>query len=195
MGQESAAATRLLAAAKQQMEKGDLDGALRDLDLFFAQFPESSHAAEALLTLAEARLRSGDTEGAETAARELTEAHGRSVFAAEGHFVLADIQTRRIVSQDDLDAARAAFRNVWLLFGPDEYPDIPWRAAARVRDGELALRSGLASEAASRFVAAVEDDGAGSWRRRALFGFSSALIAQGDWLEAAEVLQRMLDES
>jgi TolA-binding protein/sugar lactone lactonase YvrE len=190
---DEAAIQRLMLEADRREQEGDLAGALRDYELLVQQFPESPQAAEALLRLARGRFRGGDPSGAEEAARQLVDRYRRASQAAGAFVLLAELQASRATQPADLVEARANFRNVWVLFGPEAYPNLSWRAVARVRSGELALLLGALDEAAASFVVAMEDEPASQWTGRAGLGLAGALLERGEWAAAAQTLQSIVD--
>lgn len=189
------AVRRLLLEAGRREREGDGGGALRDYELIANRFPEAPDAAEALLKLAQGRRRLGDASGAQTAAHRLTERYPDSPHAAGGFYELAELEAARATAASALEESRASFRNVWVLFGRQRFPSLPWRAAALVRSGELALRLGALDEAAGLLVAAIEDEPPGDWTGRAYLGLATVALADDDWLAASQVLQELVDRS
>ena len=192
---DPAAGRRLLVEAERRARDGDMAGALRDYALIAERFANAPAAAEALLKLAQGRRGLGDFSGAETAARQLTEGHADSPHAAGGFSELAELLAARATNSRALEESRAIFRNVWVLFGRQRYPSLPWRASALVRSGELALRLGALDDAAGLFVAAIEDEPPNEWSSRAFLGLATVAMTSGDWLSASQVLQELVDRS
>jgi TolA-binding protein len=192
--QDPDAALRLFADAERLAAAGDLEAALRNWELLVQQFADAGVADDALLRVAEGRWALGDVDAARLAIARLKQDYARTPGAA-GAFVL-DGRLRVATGQgpEDLVAAREAFRNVVLLFGRAEYPDLTWRAEALVRAGEVSALLGEPQAAAAAFLAAVEDEPHSAWKPAARLQLATVLMRSADWAPAAEILQRLIDE-
>lgn len=190
--QEERAAQRLLLEGQRRAQQGDLEGALRELDLLAQQFTGSDWAAEGLLFSARLLADGGDSSGAMERAQRLIEGYRSSTHAAAAFLLLGELQSAAAVSNDDFEEARATFRRVPLLFGREFYPRLETRSEARVRAGELSLVLGAFDEAGAAFLEAVEDEPPSVWTSRARWGLATVLLYNGEWVTAAEVLQRVV---
>jgi len=189
------AAQRLFADAERLAGEGDLEAALRNYELLVQQFPRAEIADDALLRTAEGRWQLGDRAAAEEAIATLKEDYARTPGAA-GAFVLAgNIRMATSNSPADFEAAREEFRSVVLLYGRADFPSLPWRARARVGAGEASIVLDEPEVAAAHFVAAIEDEPHSPFTDVARLRLATVLMRSGEWQAAAEILQRIIDES
>jgi outer membrane protein assembly factor BamD (BamD/ComL family) len=189
------AALRLFADAERLAGEGDLQAALRNYELLVQQFPRAAIADDALLRTAEGRWQLGDRAAAEEAIATLEEDYARTASAA-GAFVLAgNIRMATSNSPADFEAAREQFRSVVLLYGRDDFPSLPWRVRALVRAGEASVALDEPEAAAAHFVAAIEDEPHSELTEVARLQLGTVLMRSGEWQAAAEILQRIIDES
>ncbi len=188
------AAERLYAEARRLLDAGDGDGARDELQLLVQQFPGDRLAPRALLEIAESLHARGDLQATRAALERLRSQYGRSLEAAAAFVQQAEIEVEEARRLADLEAARATFRRVPLLYGRESYPDLEARVRARIRTGELSLELGDVENAVSEFLAAVEDEPPGPSTGRARLLLATALTRHGDWVAAAEVLQRLASE-
>ena len=189
------AAERLFADARRILQGGDPDTALESFQLLVQQFPNDRLAPKSLLRIAEIRRALGDFQQTSTALERLRTEYGRSLESAAAFVMQAEIQTEQARRTEDLDEARSTFRRVPLLFGRESYPDLEVRVRARIRTGELSLQLGDYQSAVSELLAAVEDEPPSRWSGTARLLLAKALSRQGNWLAAAEVLQRLASEA
>lgn len=193
--QDPEAALRLFAEAERLTQEGDLEAALRNYELLVRQFDRAAIADDALLRIAEGRWQLGDRRAAEVAIDDLKTGYTGTAGAA-GAFVLEG-NIRRATSRGaaDLEAAREAFRSVVLLYGAADFPGLEWRALARLRAGEVSILLGEPQAAAAHLVAAIEDEPHSRWTEPAQLHLATVLMRSGAWQPAAEILQRIIDES
>ncbi len=189
------AAERLYAEARRLLQSGDGDGAREELQLLVQQFPQDRLAPRALLQVAEIYHALGDLTATRQALEKLRADYGRSLESAAAFVQQAEIEIEEARRQADLEEARATFRRVPLLYGRESYPDLEARVRARIRAGELSLQLGDDENAVSEFLAAVEDEPAGRFTGRARLLLATALTRSGEWVAAAEVLQRLASEA
>lgn len=187
------AARRLLGEAQRLERTGDVDGALREYRLLVDRFPEDPTAETALYSIAAALYGRGDVVPARQTADELIAAKPRSPWAAAAYVLEGRMLAERPGGPGDLESARAMLRRVPLLFGPESYPQLAWRAEARVLGGEISLRLGEYPQAAGDFLEAIEDEPPSPWTARAQLGLATVFLADGDWTAAAGELQRAVD--
>lgn len=185
-------ATHLFQEAVRLEEEGDLDKALETYRLVAKQFPESSFAPRSVLRRGWGLFHKLDNDGSLQAAQEVIEKYSGSRHAAGGHVLTAEIRAREAQDRSGLEEARTEFRRVALLFPRETYPRLPVRAEARVRAGEISRLLGELPIAAAAFLSAIEDEPLSEWTIRADLGLANVFLAQGDWLAAAEVFQRVL---
>ena len=185
------AAERLYGEARRLLDAGDGNAASDELQLLVQQFPRDRLAPKALLQIAEILHARGDLPATRTALERLRSEYGRSLEAAAAFVKQADVEAQEARRRADLEAARATFRRVPLLYGRESYPDLEARFRARIRTGELSLQLGEDEAAVSEFLAAVEDEPPGPSTGRARLLLATALTRHGDWVAAAEVLQRL----
>ena len=105
-----------------------------------------------------------------------------------------DIRVATANGTADLQEARESYRNVVLLYGRGDFPNLEWRPLALVRAGEVSVLLGEPDAAASLFLAAVEDEARSAWTTTARLWLASVLLRQGDWAPAAEILQRVVEQ-
>ena len=193
--QDPEAALRLFAEAERLTQEGDLEAALRNYELLVRQFAGAAIADDALLRTAEGHWQLGDRAAAEVAISALKNDYTGTAGAA-GAFVLEG-NIRRATSRGpaDLEAAREAFRSVVLLYGAADFPSLEWRARARLRAGEASILLGEPQAAAAHLVAAIEDEPHSRWTEPAQLHLATVRMRSGAWQPAAEILQRIIDES
>lgn len=193
--QDPEAALRLFADAERLASEGDLQASLRNYELLVQQFPIAELADDALLRVASGRWQLGDRGAAETAIASLKADYARTPGAA-GAFVLeGDIRMATSTGAADLQAAREAFRSAVLLYGRADFPQLEWRAPALLRAGEASMMLGEPQAAAAHFVAAIEDEPHSGYTDRARLQLATVLMRSGNWPAAADILQRVVDES
>ncbi|MCP3962035.1 MAG: tetratricopeptide repeat protein [bacterium] len=189
------AAERLFADARRILRSGDSQAALESFQLLVQQFPKDRLAPKALLRVAEIHRSRGDLPKTRTALDRLRSEYGRSLESAAAFVMQAEIQTEQARRTSDLEDARDTFRRVPLLYGRESYPDLDDRVRARIRTGELSLQLGDYESAVGEFLTAIEDEPPGRWTGEARLLLARALSRRGDWLAAAEVLQRLASEN
>jgi len=193
--QDPEAALRLLADGERLIQAGDLAAALRNYELLVQQFPLASIADDALLRTAQGRWILGDRQAAEAAIGRLQNEYARTAGAAGAFVLQGNIRMATASGAADLEAAREAFRNVVLLYGRTDFPRLGARASALVRAGEASVLLGESQEAAALFVQAIEDEPESTWTAAARLHLATVLLRAGDWAAAAEILQRIINES
>ena len=191
--QDDETVQRLLFEAAQLEQDGDLEGALQKLELLSEQFPEAPATAEALLRLGLGNRQLGRDDAAEEAARTLIRSHPRSLQAAGAYAVLGQLQADRAEDRADLDEARATLENAVLLFPRAAYPDQPWRAEATVRGARVAQSLGRDAEAARALADVLDLEPRSPWTAAARVELAGLLLDQGDWREAGDLLQEVLE--
>ena len=184
---------RLLSEAAQLERDGDREAALATYELLSDQFPEAPAAAEALLRQILGNRELGRDDDAETAARALIESHPRSMQAAGAYTLLGQLEAERAQGPEDLDEARKALENAVLLFPRAGYAEQPWRAEAAVRGALVALRQGRDAEAARALADVIDLERRSRWTLAARLELAGLLLDQGDWLEAGDLLQAIVD--
>ncbi len=189
------AAERLFREAERLAAGGDAAGALDEFLLLVQQFPGDRLAARALLEIIQLRHRAGDGAGTRAALAQLLADYPRTVESAAAFILQAGIEMEQASNRADLEEARKTYRRVPLLYGREKFPQLPDRAKARIRSGEIGLLLGDQESAAAEFLAAVEDEPPSLWTGRARLRLGEALTASGEWVAAAEVLQRLASES
>jgi tetratricopeptide (TPR) repeat protein len=102
--------------------------------------------------------------------------------AAEGHLRTGDVEE-----------ARAAYRELIVTYPRSSHPDTVWRAAARVRLGDLLWRNGNWRLAGAEYVDVVEFEPPSRWTARATLKLAYVALAEKDWAGAIELLQGVLD--
>lgn len=193
--QNPEAALRLLADGELLEQQGDMAAALRNYELLVQQFPSAGVADDALLRAAEGYWSLRDRPAAEAAIGRLQDDYPLSVGTA-GAFVLeGNIRMATSVGAADLVAARESFRNVVLLYGRADFPGLAWRAQALVRAGEASVLLGEPDDAAALFLSAIEDEPHSFWTAPARLYLAEVLMRTGQWEPAAEILQRIINES
>ena len=109
--------------------------------------------------------------------------------AAEALFVEAEgfLQLGR------LDDARIGYERIVAEFSATVAPAVSWRAAARVRLGDLRWRSGALALAGGEYLRVLEQEPLSVWTSRARLGLAAAALVDGDWVSAADMLQRVIN--
>lgn len=189
------AAERLYAEALRLRQAGDADASLAELELLVQQFPSDQLASKALLEVAEIRHGKGDTLATRAALERLRADYGRTLESAAAFVMQAEIEVEEARRTSELEEARATFRRVPLLYGRETYPDLEHRMIARVRTGELSLQLDEPHLAIAELLAAVEDEPPNRWTGKARLLLATALTRSGNWIAAAEVLQRLASET
>lgn len=189
---ESGPAAALLSAAERRARDGDPAGALADYEQLVQQFPESPQAPEAMLRIAQGQLAAGDRAAAGATVERLATTYPGAPQTAGGLLLEGRMRSQLPTDLDDLEGARNTLEKTWLLFPRSDYPTLPARSAARVLDGEIALRLQRDEEATTSFVEVLEMEPMSLWSADAHLGFGQALIRTGDWQAAAESFQDAL---
>ena len=184
---------RLLAEGVRLENNDDLDGALQQYTLLLERFPESVLVPEVLLRIAQGRWRSGDMEGALESAAQLRENFATTASAAGGIVLEGQIQTEQAQSLSDLETAQATFNRVSLLFSGA--PPLDWRGHALVEEGAVGVLLGRMDAAARSFLAAIEDEKPFAGTAKAQIGLAGVFIDQKQWVPAAEILQRVIENT
>lgn len=189
------AAQRLFFEAQRLEQEGDAEGALREYGVLVQRFPATAQAPQALLRQAWLEVGRGNPKNAQDLVQRLIDGYPDDATAAGAYVLLGRLRADAPASQNDLEQARAELGRVPLLFGRDAYPDLPARSEARVRAGEISLGLGAYQDAAASFVSAIEEETPSPWTARARFGLARVLLADGQWVAAADVLQRIVTTS
>lgn len=185
-------AAALLSAAERRAAGGDLAGALADYEQLVEQFPESPQAPEAMLRIARGWRSAGDRAAALAAIERMVIRYPGAPQSAGGLVLEGRIRSEHPTAVTDLENARKTLEKAWLLFPRIDYPELAARSAARVLDGQIALRLGRDEEASSSFVEVLEMEPESRWSADAHIGLGLALVRAGDWQAAAESFQDAL---
>jgi len=89
-------------------------------------------------------------------------------------------------------AAMTGFAAIIEQFPKATHPRVVWRAAARVRVGEIDLRAGRADAAAAAFVTTIEDEPISSWTSRAQVGLARVMQQRHEWEASTELLESVV---
>ena len=193
LAQQDAAPQRLLQES-ERLERGrDFEGADLSYQLLIDRFPDSRQAGVAMLALARSAWRKEDVEAAHEQLETLIGAYPESPRAAIASVLQARYRIAEAERAQDLRDARRLFDRVPLLFGPETYPTLEARVEAAVAGGEVNLVLGEPRRAAKDFIRAIEDEAPSQWLAAARLGLAESLVMEGDWVAAAEVLQRVAD--
>ena len=192
-GAQDVDALERLEQAEQRASQGDFAGAAQLFDDVSRRFPDDRLAPVALLRLAESRWRSGDAGGAERALAELRSRHGDAPSAAGAAVLEGRMMMVRAFGRDGLQRAFVTFGQVSSQFPRDVYPDPTWRHQAALERGRILTLLGEPDLAAAAFLTAVEDDPLDGGTATARLALADAFLHLGQWTEAAEVLQRVVD--
>lgn len=195
VGASQEAAERLLLEAERREQEGDLSSALTDYEMVARQFPGTEVAGRALLKLVAGKRSRGDLDGAIQACNRLIDDFPGSTWAAAGLFYMGEMQLARARKRSETEDARETFRRIYVLFDPLNYPDLIYRAAARVRDAELDLRAGDTAGAELSYLTTLEGEPTSEWTMRARLGLAGIYLERGDWMLAAETLQQAINEA
>jgi outer membrane protein assembly factor BamD (BamD/ComL family) len=192
-GQE--AAERLLLEAARSEQERDIPSAMTDYEMVARQFPGTEVAGRALLRLVDLKRSRGDVTGATEACDRLIDDFPGTSYAAAGLFYTGEMQLDRARKRDETTEARETFRRIWLLFGPVEFPDLIYRAGARVRNAELDIRAGDLASAELSYLSTLEGEPMSEWTMRARLGLARIYLERGDWALAAETFQQAINEA
>lgn len=193
--QDTAVAERLLAEGQRLEGENELQAALEQYTLLVEQFPQSAVAPEALLRLTQGHWLAGNADAALQAAEHLRNAYGGTPSAAGALVLEGEIQVARARALADLEAAQATFNRVPLLFGAAQYPGLQWRSEALVQSGTVSLQLGRLNDAATAFLTAIENERPFAGTPQAQIGLATVFLDRGQWTQAAEILQRVVDAS
>ncbi len=191
-GNDRGPAASLLAAAERRARDGDLRGAIGDYEQLIQQFPESPQAPEAMLRIAQGQLAGDDRTSALATVARLVTTYPGAPQSAGGLVLEGTIRSERPAEAEDLDEARKTLEKAWLLFPRTAYPVLPARSAARVLDGELALRLQQDDQATTSFLEVLEMEPLSPATADAHIGLGTAFVRMGEWQAAAESLQDAL---
>ena len=193
LAQGDAAPQRLLQESERLERGGDFEGADLSYQLLIDRFPDSRQAELAMLALAGSAWRKGDVDAAHEQLETLIGAYPESPRAAIASVLQARYRIAEAEGAEDLRDARRLFDRVPLLFGPETYPTLGARVEAGVASGKVNLLLGEPRRAAKDFIRAIEDEAPSQWLAAARLGLAESLLMEGDWVAAAEVLQRVAD--
>ena len=194
VGAQDETAERIYLAAQRLEREGEIDEARREYELVVSRFPETTYAQQALLHLAESYHASGEMEETFGALERLAEGFPDSPQAAAALVLRGRYQVEAAAVREDLDEALRPLRRAQDLFGVSEYPALLARVEARVRRGWVHLLLGEADQAALDFLGAIEEERRSVWVPEALLGFAQSLVMKADFIGAADVLQRVIDQ-
>jgi hypothetical protein len=90
--------------------------------------------------------------------------------------------------EGDPVGAATGFATVVEQFPMAAYPKLLWRAAARVRGGEIDLSFGRTDAAAAAFIVAIEDEPLSPWTSRAQVGLARVMQQRKEWEAATDLL-------
>jgi len=88
--------------------------------------------------------------------------------------------------------ARNSYLEIVDTFPRTTHPRLVWRAAARVRLGDLLWRSGEWQRAGAEYVDVVEFEPRSKWTSRASLKLAYTALAEEDWAAAIDLLQRVV---
>lgn len=91
-----------------------------------------------------------------------------------------------------VEGARAAYLEIVAGFPRATHPQLVWRAAARVRLGDLLWRVGDWRLAGAEYVDVVEFEPNSQWTSRARLKLAYVALAEEDWAGAIELLQHVV---
>jgi hypothetical protein len=195
LAQSDEVAERIMASADRYVERGEYDAALGQLEELLTRFPDTVWVQDALLRMAELHLMMGQTDQAmEVADRVATEYPGTPAGAG-ADVIAAEILLDSSVTPDELAATRDRLERVPTVYPAEVFPDLPWRARALVRLGELDARAGEDDAAAGAFLRVLEQEPLSDWTPRAAVGLGEAFLRRGDWVAAIDILQSVIDRS
>ena len=103
-------------------------------------------------------------------------------------------EAERLFQDGQLEPAANRLRELLSRPEGESDNDLSWRPAARVRLGDIGVRLGSLSLAAAEYARVLEEESASPWLARARLGLASLLLAQRQWLDAADLLQRLVVE-
>jgi len=186
-------AQRLFEEGQRLERELDLEAALKQYSLVVDQFPESPLAPKALLRLAQQHWSAGNVESSLQATNLLRTTYAKTTSSAGALVLEGDIQLARAQEFVDLEAAQASFDLVSLLFTPNEHPVLDWRSQALIRSGHVSLLLGKLDDAATAFITAIENETVFSGTSQAEIGLATVFLRRGHWIQAAEILQRVID--
>ena len=88
--------------------------------------------------------------------------------------------------------ARERYERIVEEYPRARFPQLTWRAAARVRLGDIRWRSGSPELAGSDYVGVLEQEPPSAWSSRARLGLAGMSLAAGRWQEAVDLLARVV---
>lgn len=193
--QGEAEAARLLAEAQVRAEAGEEEAAVAAWEDLARQWPETDAAAEALLRAARSRFRRGEVSEAAGNAQRVVEMDPQSPRSAAAQVLLGEIAWAGAAGAEKGEEALAAFHRVWALFPESAHPDLEWRAAARVREGELEAALGRPERALAAYLDVVEREPPSAWRVRAHRLLAEAWFDRGETEAAVASLQEAVADA
>lgn len=110
------------------------------------------------------------------------------VSSAEPIFVEAE----NLLRVGRVEQARQRFQQIIDEFPAADFPDLVWRAAARVRLGNIRRRSSPTAAAGVEYVEVLEREPLSPWTSRARMGLAAIALEYGDWQAAVQMLQRVI---
>lgn len=187
------AAERLYREAQRLAASSSYEAALEEYRLLVQQFPDDTLASKALLRSAELLLGSGDRAAAQRTVDRLLESYARTPEAASGFLIRGEIETEEARTALAVEDARATFRRIALLYGPERYPRLEARVRGLLRSARLSVLLGELGAAERDYLTVIEDEPPNPWSGEAYLGLATIWLQQGEWLSAAELLQSLID--
>ena len=92
-----------------------------------------------------------------------------------------------------VERARESLQRIVDDYPAADFPDLIWRAAARVRLGDVRWRSGALELAGDNYTRVLDEEPPSLWSSRARLGLALREQARGDWVAAADLLQRVVN--
>lgn len=109
-------------------------------------------------------------------------------YDAETIFATAE----ELLRTGQVAAARTAYLEIVEGFPRATHPQLVWRAAARVRLGDILWREGNWHLAGAEYVDVVEFEPRSQWTSRARLKLAYVALAEDDWAAAIDLLQHVV---
>ncbi|MBO07859.1 MAG: hypothetical protein CL478_06230 [Acidobacteria bacterium] len=100
-----------------------------------------------------------------------------------------------MLASGDTEEALQLFTAIADNFPRARYPLFSWRAAAKVRAGQIEIDLGRVDAGVARFVEVIDGETPSVWTTRARLGLATTLLWNREWQAAARLLQTIVDVS
>lgn len=196
-GAQDGAARRRFAQAAELASRGEATASVDVYKDLVRQYPEDDLVPLALLRVAEGRWAMGDAAGARAVTAQLRELHPAAPATAGAYVLEGQMQLAMAITLNDLRDVWVTLGHVRSAFDPLVYPDPAWRRHAGLLRGRVAVLLDELDLAAAELLTVLEEDSVAHGRSHILEArveLAQVFLAQGQFREGAEILQRVIED-